>query len=254
MAELRIVDARIRSASFAARTEAVDTLVLHYTALDLAQSLKVLREGAVSVHYVLAEDGTVYKLLEEHEVGWHAGLSMWRGRRNVNARSIGIEVVNLDGNVHGYPRAQVDALVALCRAILQRHPGIEARNVVGHSDIAPKRKVDPGRRFPWQRLAAAGIGLWPEGAVPEPVASPAGLQALLQACGYPPPHAYGRNSASGANVYVPDADNPPPGVSGVQRVTTADLVRAFQLRYQPRALAGRPTAHTMGMLRRLAAS
>lgn len=252
MPELRVVDARIRSASFRPRTEAVDTLVLHYTALGLAQSLQVLREGDVSVHYVLAEDGTVYKILEDDEVGWHAGLSMWRGRPNVNARSIGIEIVNLDGNVHAYPRAQIGALVALCRQLLARHPGIEARNVVGHSDIAPGRKVDPGRRFPWQRLAEAGIGLWPAGAVPEPPGTPAELQALLQACGYPPPHAYGRNESTGSNVYVPDAEHPPVGVSGVQRVMVADVLRAFQLHYQPGALAGRPTRHTMGLLRRLA--
>jgi N-acetyl-anhydromuramyl-L-alanine amidase AmpD len=250
---LRIRNARIASASFGPRSERVDTLVLHHTALDLAASLKVLREGNVSVHYVLAEDGTVYKLLEDDEVGWHAGLSMWRGRPNVNARSIGIEIVKLDGNLHPYRRAQVAALIELCGLILRRHPGIEPRNVVGHSDIAPKRKVDPGRRFPWQRLAEAGIGRWPAGAVPEPVGTPAEVQALLEACGYPPPHAYGRHEARGAYVFVPDADHPPAGVAAIERVATADIVRAFQLHYQPSVLAGRATAHTMGLLRRLAA-
>ncbi|MBL8340241.1 MAG: N-acetylmuramoyl-L-alanine amidase [Rubrivivax sp.] len=253
MTALHIRDARIASASFRPRTEAVDTLVLHHTALDLAASLKVLREGAVSVHFVLAEDGTAYKLLEDGEVGWHAGLSMWRGRPDVNARSIGIEIVNLDGNLHAYPRAQVAALIELCTLILRRHPGIGPRNVVGHSDIAPRRKVDPGRRFPWQRLAEAGIGRWPGGAEPRPVGSEAEVQVLLEACGYPPPHAFGRDERRGGNIWVPDAARPPPGVTGVERVTTADILRAFQLHYQPRARAGRATAHTMGLLHCLAA-
>jgi N-acetylmuramoyl-L-alanine amidase len=143
----------------------VDILVLHYTELPLQESLDVLsdegREGRVSAHYVLAEDGTAYRLVPEECVAWHAGRSHWRGREALNATSIGIEIVNLHGDRHDYPAQQIAALIELCRAILARHPAIEPRNVVGHSDIAPQRKIDPGRRFPWKTLADAGIGLWP---------------------------------------------------------------------------------------------
>jgi N-acetylmuramoyl-L-alanine amidase len=143
----------------------VDILVLHYTELPLAASLAILsddrREGRVSSHYVLAEDGTAYRLVPEERVAWHAGRSSWRGRETLNATSIGIEIVNLHGDRHDYPERQVAALIALCHDVLGRHPAIEPRNVVGHSDIAPTRKIDPGRRFPWSALADAGIGLWP---------------------------------------------------------------------------------------------
>jgi N-acetylmuramoyl-L-alanine amidase len=144
----------------------VDILVLHYTELPLQESLDVLsddnREGRVSAHYVLAEDGTAYRLVPEGRIAWHAGRSHWRGREALNATSIGIEIVNLHGDRHDYPVPQIAALIELCHGILARHPAIEPRNVVGHSDIAPQRKIDPGRRFPWKTLADAGIGLWPE--------------------------------------------------------------------------------------------
>ncbi len=132
---------------------AVDVLVLHYTELPLKESLDILCDGArehrVSAHYVLGEDGTPYRLVPEERVAWHAGRSHWRGREALNASSIGVEIVNLHGDRHDYPAAQIAALIGLCRGILARHSAISARNVVGHSDIAPKRKIDPGRRFPW---------------------------------------------------------------------------------------------------------
>lgn len=248
---LTINNARIRSNSFRKRTEQVDTLVLHYTALDLQTSLRVLREQGVSVHYVLAEDGTVYKILEDNEVAYHAGVSMWRGKTGVNARSIGIEIVNLDGNTHDYPAAQIAALIELCRMILTRNPGILPGNVVGHSDIAPKRKVDPGEKFPWRQLADAGIGLWPTDIPDEPVGTTAEIQTLLEACGYPKEHGYGMRGESYA--YVADPDNPPADVSKVVRVSTKDILGAFQLRYQPGSVPGVATSATMGMLRTLAA-
>src|SRR3954447_22294360 len=140
----------------------VDILVLHYTELPLQESLDILgddkREGRVSAYYVLAEDGTVYRLVPEQRIAWHAGRSHWRGREALNATSIGIEIVNLHGDRHDYPPQQIAALIELCHAILAHHPAIEPRNVVGHSDIAPQRKIDPGRRFPWKTLAAARPG------------------------------------------------------------------------------------------------
>lgn len=247
---LQIKDARIQSASFHARKQAVDTLVLHYTALDLAASLKVLRTGTVSVHYVLAEDGTAHKILEDKEVGYHAGLSTWRGKPRVNERAIGIEIVNLDGNVHPYPPAQINALIDLIKKILAAQPLILPSNIVGHSDIAPKRKVDPGKLFPWKLLADAGIGLWPDGAAPEPVGSKAALQTLLAQCGYPAPHAYGEKN--GSFVVLSDPANPPPGVTNVVRVTTQDILRAFQLRYLPANADGKITPLAMGMVKKLA--
>ena len=144
--------------------------MLHYTELPLQESLDILsdpaREHRVSAHYVLAEDGMVFRLVPEERSAWHAGRSSWRGREALNVRSIGIEIVNLHGDRHDYPPQQVAALIELCRAILARHPAIEPLNVVGHSDIAPTRKIDPGLRFPWRTLAEAGIGLWPRASAP----------------------------------------------------------------------------------------
>jgi N-acetylmuramoyl-L-alanine amidase len=116
----------------------------------------------VSAHYTIDRDGTVYAHVPETERAWHAGVSCWAGERNVNARSIGIELVN-PGHEFGYlPFAddQIGALIELAHGILKSHP-IPQRRVVGHSDVAPARKKDPGEYFPWWRLAAEGIGLWP---------------------------------------------------------------------------------------------
>ena len=248
---LTIKNARIQSTSFRPRTEKVDTLVLHFTALDLESSLRILRYGDVSSHYVLAEDGSVWKILEDNEVAWHAGLSMWHGRPNVNGRSIGVEIVNLDGNTRDYPATQIAALIELCTTIITRNPGISPRNIVGHSDIAPKRKDDPGRKFPWKELAEAGIGLWPTTMQDEPVGTQQQIQSLLEACGYPQEHAYGIKG--GGYVSISDPANPPDGVSNVVMVTTADILRAFQLRFQPESVTGIATPVTMGILRRLSA-
>jgi N-acetylmuramoyl-L-alanine amidase len=200
---------------------AVDVLVLHYTELPLKESLAILcdgtREHRVSAHYVLAEDGTPYRLVPEERVAWHAGRSHWRGRDALNATSIGVEIVNLHGDHHDYPAAQIAALIELCRGILARHPAIAPRNVVGHSDIAPKRKIDPGRCFPWATLAVEGIGLWPR-----PGAQPleGDVQAALERFGYPP------------------ADD----------VTTADIVASFQRRFRPARVDGVADAETRALL------
>ncbi len=145
---------------------AVDMLVLHYTGMQsCAAAVERLRDPAskVSSHYVVDEDGTVYRLVDEAKQAFHAGVSYWRGRRVLNDPSVGIEIVN-PGHEWGYrpfPAAQMAAVRALCLGILGRH-AIPAENVVGHSDIAPTRKQDPGELFDWRGLAAAGIGLWPD--------------------------------------------------------------------------------------------
>jgi N-acetylmuramoyl-L-alanine amidase len=199
----------------------IDVLVLHYTELPLKASLDILCDGArehrVSAHYVLAEDGTVHRLVPEDRVAWHAGRSHWRGREALNATSIGVEIVNLHGDRHDYPRAQIAALIELCHGIRARHPAIVPRNVVGHSDIAPKRKIDPGLRFPWEVLAASGIGLWPR-----PGARPleGDMQMALQRFGYPP----------------------------AVDVTTADVVAAFQRRFRPGRADGISDPETRALL------
>jgi N-acetylmuramoyl-L-alanine amidase len=200
----------------------IDLLVLHYTELPLEDSLKVLcggdRDRRVSAHYVLAEDGTLYRLVPEDRVAWHAGRSYWRGRDALNGTSIGIEIVNLHGDRHDYPAAQIAALTDLCSDIIGRHPAIVPRNVVGHSDIAPKRKVDPGLRFPWARLAAAGIGLWPRAGA-RPVEGD--MQTALRLFGYPP---------------------------AVDDVTTSDITAAFQRRFRSSRADGIADPETRALL------
>lgn len=155
------------SLNFNARPlEPISLLVLHYTGMRTAQEalLRLCDPAAqVSAHYVVDEDGTIYQLVEEEMRAWHAGVSCWRGRENINDLSIGVEIVN-PGHEFGYrpfPAAQMEAVAALCNDIVERHPAIEPRNVVGHSDIAPERKEDPGELFDWAWLASRGVGLWP---------------------------------------------------------------------------------------------
>jgi N-acetylmuramoyl-L-alanine amidase len=144
---------------------AVDMLVLHYTGMHTAEAaLARLCDPAarVSAHYAIDEDGTVYVLVPEARRAWHAGISYWAGARDINARSIGIELVN-PGHEFGYrafPDAQIASLITLAQDILGRH-AIPAWRVLGHSDVAPARKQDPGELFPWARLAGAGVGFWP---------------------------------------------------------------------------------------------
>jgi N-acetylmuramoyl-L-alanine amidase len=167
------------------RDGVVDMLILHYTGMPTAaEALARLcsPEAAVSAHYLIDEDGTVLRLVAEERRAWHAGLSFWAGRRDINSASIGIELVN-PGHEFGYrpfTAPQMAALEALCRDIVARHP-IPARHVLAHSDVAPQRRSDPGELFDWQRLARAGIGLWP-GAAAAP--DDAAALRLLAAIGY----------------------------------------------------------------------
>jgi N-acetylmuramoyl-L-alanine amidase len=139
--------------------------VLHYTGMQSAQAaIDQLRNPAaqVSSHYVVDEDGAILRLVDEKRRAWHAGVSSWRGHTALNARSIGIEIVN-PGHEWGYrefPEPQMRAVEALCRDIIARRR-IPSYRIVGHSDIAPDRKADPGELFDWRRLARAGVGLWP---------------------------------------------------------------------------------------------
>lgn len=171
------------SPNFNDRKHPIDMLVLHYTGMETGQAALERMgdaEAQVSAHYMIWEDGRVVQLVGEDKRAWHAGVSRWQGDNDLNSRSIGIEIVNgghdwpLDNDVlPPYPDAQIDAVIELCQGILERWD-IPQRRIVGHSDIAPDRKDDPGEHFPWQRLAQAGIGLWPltpsdnPGALPDP--------------------------------------------------------------------------------------
>ena len=162
----------------------VDLLLLHYTGMKTAaDAVDRLRDpnARVSAHYVVEEDGLVWQLVPEARRAWHAGVSSWRGHTGLNDRCIGIEIVN-PGHEWGYrpfPALQMAAVCELCLGILSRHP-IPPRNVVGHSDVAPDRKDDPGELFDWRGLAANGVGLWP-GVDADPVAD---VAAALATIGY----------------------------------------------------------------------
>ncbi len=139
-------------------------LVLHYTGMKSAQAA-VARlcdpEARVSAHYVVDEDGSILRLVDEGRRAWHAGKGAWQGETDCNAASIGIEIVN-PGHEFGYcdfPDAQIDAVISLVSDIRTRWTIPDAR-IIGHSDLAPERKQDPGERFPWKRLASLGHGLW----------------------------------------------------------------------------------------------
>ncbi len=161
----------LRSPNFDARKDApIDTIVLHYTdMLSTREAIDHLckNESKVSSHYVVGEDGETYQLVDEAMRAWHAGEASWRDNSNINARSIGIEIAN-PGHSNGYcpfPELQMQSVIALCHAIMARH-AIHQRNIVGHSDVAFLRKMDPGELFDWPRLSRAAIGIFPFGSHP----------------------------------------------------------------------------------------
>lgn len=180
---------RLSSPNFNDRQFPLNMLVLHYTGMetgDAAIERLTDKEAGVSAHYVVRETGEILQLVDEDKRAWHAGLSSWQGDEDLNSRSVGIEIVNgghdwraADGSLPDYPDAQIEAVISLSKAIIARW-NIPADRVVGHSDIAPARKADPGEHFPWQRLAEAGIGLWPSvsGAKDQPA------EISLRAIGY----------------------------------------------------------------------
>ena len=204
----------------------IDILLLHYTGMrDAEAALRRLTDPAakVSSHYLIDEDGATYRLVDEGRRAWHAGVSYWGGERDINGVSIGIELVN-PGHEFGYrpfPQPQMEALIELGRAIIASHPIPPAR-VLGHSDVAPTRKTDPGELFDWRALAEAGIGLWPTPAEgPDDLAS---VQRALARYGY-------ELAPSGA----PDS------------ATTAAL-QAFQRHFRPARVDGLPDAETRALL------
>lgn len=219
---------------------AVDMLILHYTGMKSARdAIGRLRDPAaeVSSHYVVDEDGTVFRLVAEDRRAWHAGISYWRGRTGLNDRSVGIEIVN-PGHEWGYrdfPALQMAAVCDLCLGVLARHP-IPARDVVAHSDVAPDRKEDPGERFRWDDLARNGVGLWPVD-VPDRgtggvVRDAVGLRPVRQAL-----------ARIGYRVAPEGALDP----------ALSTVLRAFQRHWRPETVNGQADEGTLARLAAMAA-
>jgi N-acetylmuramoyl-L-alanine amidase len=233
-AAMDIIDAP--SPNFDARTAPPHILVLHYTGMQTGQAaLDRLRDpqAKVSSHYLVEEDGRIFRLVAEERRAWHAGASYWKGDRNINGVSIGIEIVN-PGHEFGYrpfPEAQIQAVLALVADIRTRWT-IDDDRIVGHSDVAPTRKDDPGELFPWKRFAEAGHGIWAE-ATPAPGA-PIG------------------EGEEGAAVFALQAgftrlgyDLPP---SGKFDAATTAVVRAFQRHWRPERVDGIADGETRARL------
>lgn len=171
------------------RTLPVSVIVLHYTGMPnakVALDKMTSEEGRVSAHYTVDEDGTIYKHVDEERRAWHAGRSYWRGMTDLNSASIGIEIVN-PGHEFGYrafPDEQIASVIPLVADIKNRH-GISRGNVVGHSDIAPSRKEDPGELFPWWELAKRRLALpSPTRDLMDPFWTDAGFLLALERFGY----------------------------------------------------------------------
>jgi N-acetylmuramoyl-L-alanine amidase len=168
-------------------TPRIDTLVLHYTGMPTAEAAMDRLcdpKAKVSAHYLIEENGTIWRLVPEIRRAFHAGLSCWEGEHGLNAVSLGIEIAN-PGHEWGYrpfPETQMASVEILCRDLILRH-AIPAHRIVGHSDIAPERKIDPGELFDWPRLARAGVGIWPPANAPRPRGGTDRAQALADLAG-----------------------------------------------------------------------
>ena len=217
----------------------VQFIVLHYTSSDLPRSLYLLTEKEVSSHYLIAEQpATIYRLVDENRRAWHAGNSQWSGRTWLNSSSIGIEMVNQgytdtpEGRVwQPWSEQQIEALVLLLKDIMQRH-GLKPESIVGHSDIAPQRKVDPGPAFPWERLAQEGLIHWPES---EAVA--AHLAVFTE---HLPSIDWFQQQLAQVGYGVPE--------HGELDDVTRNVIAAFQMKYRPDLYDGEPDAQTAAML------
>jgi len=179
----------------------------------------------VSAHYVVDEDGTILGLVPENRRAWHAGVAGWRDIDDVNGHSIGIELVNPghDWGYRDFPHAQIAALVDLAGKIVARYH-LHPAAVIGHSDVAPARKIDPGERFPWDELSAHGLGIWPARAEPLE-ADPAAAYAALARIGY--------------RFDLPDTE-------------PAHIVAAFQRHWRRTRVDGRLDPETMGLIEAVA--
>ena len=214
-------------------------LVIHYTHQDFPTALRTLTEQRVSSHYLVRDDPpTIYRLVDENRAAWHAGVSSWRGYNFLNARSIGIEIVYIGQGDdpagpqwNEYSPAQIEAVVKLVKDIVARHQ-IPPANVVGHGEIAPQRKIDPGPRFPWKRLAQEGLALWPDEA--EVARRLPAFQAQL-------PDVLWFQDRLAKHGYAV-------GQSGELDPVTKRVVMNFQMRYRPARYDGIPDAESAAIL------
>ncbi len=240
--DLNFIDAP--SPNFDARPSPPDMVVIHYTGMATGEAaLAKLRDPTpprVSTHWMIETDGLLFRLVPEERRAWHAGVSFWKGQTSLNDASIGIELVN-PGHDLGYtdvPDAQIETLIALLGEIRSRWTVPDSR-ILCHSDVAPNRKIDPGERFPWARLAAAGHGLWVE-----PAPSPG------------PPLAEGEK---GTGVFALQAGFTRLGFdcapSGEFDSATRTVVEAFQRHWRPSLVDGvadgETRARLVGLLRLL---
>ena len=221
----------------------VTCLILHHTAGSLPSSLEILQgkdpKHKVGVHYVVTDEPKprVIRMVPENLAAYHAGKSAWGKLNGLNQHSIGIEIINYDGNVYPYSDAQADILFALCDEIIRRHD-IKPWNVLAHSDIAVGRKVDPGSKFPWAKLASLGIGAWP---LPNEVSdnlkskrnlSPTHVRALLTAYGYVlEPGDVGLK----LGVEAFQRHFRPSKVDGIIDAESVSILEALLRRYQPKS-------------------
>jgi N-acetylmuramoyl-L-alanine amidase len=220
-----------------------DMIVLHYTGMTRADdALERLCSpiAKVSSHYLVFEDARIFQLVPEARRAQHAGISSWEGESDINSRSIGIEIVNPghDGGYPDFPERQIAAVIALCRDILARRP-MRADRVVAHSDVAPSRKQDPGEKFPWARLHAAGVGHWVE---PAPLSGNGGLSTGDRG----PPVAELQSSLAAYGYGI--------AASGRFDQAMHDVVAAFQRHFRPARVDGIADVSTTETLRRLLAT
>jgi N-acetylmuramoyl-L-alanine amidase len=218
--------------------KAISHIILHYTGMQSGEAALARLcdpQAEVSAHYVVFQEGQITQCVDENMRAWHAGLSCWQGERDMNSTSIGVEIVN-KGHEWGYeefPPAQIEALISLCQDIKTRH-ALPKHNILGHSDIAPKRKEDPGEKFPWGMLATHGLGF------PLPVCTPSSevryalhdeglpvraLQSLFARFGYDCP------------------------INGVYEAETQSVVRAFQRHFRPTNFDGVLDGETLAVLK-----
>lgn len=220
-------------------------IVLHYTVADKASAIKILTQQEVSAHYLLTDDAqpVIYGLVDETEAAWHAGVSSWKTYSQLNNSSVGIEIVNkgwtdtAQGRVYApFTQAQIDTLIPLVRDIAARNH-VAPENILGHSDIAPLRKQDPGPMFPWVQLAKAGLVAWPDAARVAAV-QPA-FEAML------PDVAWFQQKLAAHGYAIVQ--------SAVLDEQTRAVLGAFQMRYRPARYDGQPDAQSAALLEVLTA-
>lgn len=151
------INTNFSSPNYSKRTKCINYIILHYTEMDFSDALHKLcdQDESVSAHYLIKEDGKIFQLVEDDNVAWHAGESFWKGQESLNQNSIGIELDNLGD--HDFSKKQMDSCIRLCKTLQSKY-NIPPENIIGHSDVAPSRKIDPGIFFDWSLMAKNGLG------------------------------------------------------------------------------------------------